>query len=399
MPICKWCDKKGLFLQLTNNGLCKECEPVLAKIILEKAKIFQESIIELDNYISARRGLNIIDKIKNALSSLKQFEVKGIPTITPLPSELLINKIYGSLNESISEIERRLTEENKKNSSDILTLDCELFVNEVIKLEGDFTFDEHLKCFIQQCKGNPELAKWCQYNRIGIEFSEDYNSGYYREYYSSNNLRREVSFIKESDSRNLLADGLERVYYEDLDSNGEETYLLIEENSYKKSDKCGISKKYSIDGGLMSEEFWDTRIHIDGSIFYGIERKEYYPSTSNLKLEEYKDWGKEYYESGSIKAKWTNINYLKCGDYIGYHENGQVKMTVNYNDSNNRDGLMYKYFDNGKLKELWSYVNGNRKFVKKYFGNGILKTEWLYDDYGNEISKKYFDINGNLIVK
>lgn len=398
MAECKWCSKKGFFLKLTVNGVCEECNPIIVKSILENAEKYKTNIIALMYYITPKEGLTIFNELKYSLTLLQQYEVKGIPTINPLPSELLKKKIYGSLDESIDQIERGLINENNNLNKGILTLNCELYSNDCIELKGDFIFDENLDGFVQFCtdEPNPHIAKWCYYNKRVIEFSEDFNSGYYREYYTSNKLRREVPFIKEPNRKNLLADGTERLYYEDLNSYGKETYTLLEENYFKKGDKCGKWKKYSIDGGLIGEDDMDTISFPSDSNFYGMERKEYYPESGNLKLEEHKDWGKEYYENGSIKAEWSNKDFMHCGSYVGYHKNGHVEMTVNYIDGD-RDGLMHKYFEDGKIRELWSYDKGNRIFVKKYFENGILKTEWLYDNDGKELSKKYYDRKGCFI--
>jgi len=350
-------------------------------------------------------GLKLIYKIKNSLSLLKQYEDKSIPTISPLPSELLNKKIYGSQDESIDEIESRLNNENEKFNRKVLTLDIELHSHNPARLKGDFNYDETTKCFVQFCKSNPTLtiSSYDIINKIEIEFSEDYNSGFYREYWLSNNLRREVHFIKESDSTGLSSDGIEKIYYEGLNSSGEEeVYVLIEENQYKMSQLCGISKKYSMDGGLMGETDWDSMTSTESSLFYGIERKEYYPETGILKLEEHKEWGKEYYSNLSLKAEWKNKSYMKCGDYKEYHENGNVKMSVNYvliDGIGTRDGIMTKYFQDGKTSEIWSYEKGKRVFVKKYFSSGVLKTEWLYDVNGNEVSKKYFNEKGDQIKK
>ena len=65
-------------------------------------------------------------------------------------------------------------------------------------------------------------------------------------------------------------------------------------------------------------------------------------------------------------------------------------MTVNYNNNFKRDGLMYKYYNNGTIRELWNYNNGLRIFVKKYHQSGNLKSEWLYDSRGKEISKRTY---------
>jgi|ERR1035437_823614 antitoxin component YwqK of YwqJK toxin-antitoxin module len=396
---CKWCDKKGFFLHLTINGLCQDCNPKVVKDILDNGKIFQECAHDLNYSIIPKLGLELVHKIKTSLSLLKQYEDKNIPTISPLPSELLNENKYSSQGYSIDELENRLNEKQIKFNQGLLTLNCKLYCDDLVKLEGDFIYDENSKSFTQLNKSepNPHTAPHCHYNKISIEFSKEYDSGYYREYYLSNKLKREVPFIKDIEGQVLYAEGIERIYYEDLDSNGKDTYTLLEEIPFKKSNRCGISTTYSIDGGVLEKKDWDSMTSTESSLFYGTDRKEYYPETGSLKLEEYNEWGKEYYPNLSLKAEWKNKSYMKCGEYKEYHENGNVKMTVNYvliDGIGTRDGLMYKYFDDGKVAELWSYNKGKRIFVKKYFYSGALKTEWLYDSEGNEVSKTYFNVDG-----
>jgi antitoxin component YwqK of YwqJK toxin-antitoxin module len=141
----------------------------------------------------------------------------------------------------------------------------------------------------------------------------------------------------------------------------------------------------------------------DGNRSIDVELKEWIEIRKNSKaeyeIENHKDWGKEYYLNGNIKAEWENQNYLKVGKYISYYRSGKIDTTSTYFDGVNRDGFVNKYFESGGLKELWSYEKGKRIFVKKYFESGELKTEWLYDKDGNEISKKYYNKQGNLIRK
>ncbi len=400
MPKCKWCNKKGFFLRLTNNGLCEDCNPNIVQNIRENHKKFKESAKELNHYIFPQDGLRLISVIKNSLSLLKQYEVQGIPTINPLPSEFLKKKIYGRKDESLYDLAQRLTQENSELDNGLLRLSEIYIYGSNVELNGIFVFNDSLDAYVQQKeRTDSESPAWTQFATISLKFSDNHKSGIYREYYESGKLRKETPFIIDKEYDNYLADGIERVYYEDKDSYGEETYTILEENFYKKMKRCGIWKTYSIDGGLMKEINYDTIILPDDSPFSGCEEKEYYPDLGKLKLENYKDWGIEYYANGSIKAKWSNKDYLKFGDYTGYHENGKVKLNCKYIDVVHRDGLMYKYFENGKVKELWEYDRGRRKFVKKYFENGELKTEWLYDKDGNEISKKYYDRQGHLIKK
>ena len=122
MSQCKWCAKKGFFLQLTVNGVCAECNPTVVKNILKNGKKFEKSTKKLNNYISPQDGLKLISAIKNSLSLLKQYEVKGIPTIEPLPSELLNKKIYGKKDESLYDLEKRLLQERVQRQKISLSL-------------------------------------------------------------------------------------------------------------------------------------------------------------------------------------------------------------------------------------------------------------------------------------
>jgi len=400
MAQCKWCGKKEFFLKLSVNGLCERCNPMIVDSINENAKKYKKSIIKLMYFISPKEGLELIRTLKSSLNLLKEYEEKEIPTTKPLPSELLKQKIYGSHDESLELAERRMVDENNYFNIGVLNLDCNLYGLGVVELKGNFTYDERMDGFVQinSEEPNPNMAKWCHYEKQVISFSQDFDSGYYREYYASGKLRREVPFIKEPNSRNLWIHGTEKIFYEDLDSQGQETYTILEENLFENGERCGVWKKYSIDGGLMEEENYNTKTDTHRGT-YGLESREFYPASGKLKLEEHKDWGKEYYENGDLKAEWSNDNFLKKGRYTSYYENGQIEMTVNYNDEANRDGMMQKYFCNGEVKELWSYKNGKRQYVKKFYESGGIKTEWLYDENGNEISKKYYDTNGRLLKK
>ncbi len=134
----------------------------------------------------------------------------------------------------------------------------------------------------------------------------------------------------------------------------------------------------------------------DGNQSLGIELKEMIKEWENGKtwVENYKDGGKEFYENGMLKAEWNNKDYMKCGEYIKYHRNGNIEMKCKYLDDVNRDGLMYKYFDDGTLKELWGYDKGVRIFIKKYYPSGVMKKEWIYEN-GQEKEVIEYDKNGN----
>ena len=280
---------------------------------------------------------------------------------------------------------------NMSNSK--VQLNKTLYCNDVIELQGEFIFDNERDIYIQKVKQNYDGPAWMKFDKIEIKFPNNDNDGVYKEYYKSGKLRRQIPFICGDNDDDFYAHGIETLYYEDKDSEGNDTYTILEENEFRNMEKVGISKKYSIDGGLLSEQFNDEIIDLEDG-FYGMKYKEYHNSNGALALIEEKDWGKAYYENGELKAEWTNINYRKDGQYREYHENGELKMEVNYKNGI-RYGIMNKYLPDGKQKEKWSYTNdGKRIFVNKYFNNGRIKSEWNYEN-GELIQKIEFDKNGN----
>jgi len=272
-----------------------------------------------------------------------------------------------------------------------------IICSHLIELNGEFNYDPILDVYFQYPKIDfNNQPKWLHYKTIELKLTKDFKEGIYREYYGSGNLRREVPFASVENSEDYFANGVEKLFYEDFDSNGEKTYTILEENEYKFGERVGVWKTYSIDGGLIKEDYFEDLIDLKNG-FYGIKQIEYFPSSNKLASINYKDFGKSFYEDGSLKEEWKNSNYIKNGDYIEYHENGKIKMQVVYIDGE-REGLMSKYSEDGLLKEEWKYSKGKRIYVNKFYSNGILKSEWLYKN-GELIQKNEYDKNGNLKTK
>lgn len=261
------------------------------------------------------------------------------------------------------------------------------------ELNGKFVYDPIKKVFFQlNRKKFPFQAEWTNFARIEIEFIKNFTEGIYREFYKSKRLRREVPFIISDSGRSYTANGVEKIFYEDLDSYGKKTYTILHENEYKNGIRVGIWKTYSIDGGLLKEDFYDEEI-ITVNGFLGHKYKEYHNIIGTLALIEEKSFGKAYYKNGNIKAEWENKNFEKNGQYREFHENGELKMEVKYNNGT-RYGIMNKYYPDKKLKEIWNYnEKGERIFVKKYYNDGQLKTEWIYEN-GVQIQNNEFDKYG-----
>jgi len=88
MGKCRWCNKRGLFLKVDVNGLCAKCYPIVYEIE-GAARVLSDSL----NLISTGKSFKTrIGRCADALlqcERLLKFEDKGIPTISPLPSETI----------------------------------------------------------------------------------------------------------------------------------------------------------------------------------------------------------------------------------------------------------------------------------------------------------------------
>ncbi len=90
MARCLLCDKKGVFLKVTQNGLCKPCD----RQVVSKTEDMRDTINSCRRIVeSSKKQLSVrlscYDKLLDAVNHLLEFEKRGIPTIKPLPSEFL----------------------------------------------------------------------------------------------------------------------------------------------------------------------------------------------------------------------------------------------------------------------------------------------------------------------
>ncbi len=214
MSRCKWCNKKGFFLTLTVNGVCEDCNPTVINNVLENDKKFEESVKELNHYIFPQDGLKIISTIRNSLSLLKQYEVRGIPTIEPFPSAFLKKKIYGKKDESLNDLDKRLIQENIEIENGVLMLgEIEILGNCFVEtLKGKFVFDDSLEAYVQpKERTDSDSPDWMQSAKISLKFSDNHESGIYNEYYESGKLRVELPFIIDQENDYFLTDGILRL--------------------------------------------------------------------------------------------------------------------------------------------------------------------------------------------
>ncbi len=127
MRQCKWCGKKGLFLKITENGLCRQCDVVIVSKVIQHHGHYNESfqLIESSNNIDTI--ISRFDYMAQLMEDLLPYEQKGIPTINPKPSEFLaeLDKnrdevVIDGLNREFEKLKKKIsgmkTDRGKKNN-------------------------------------------------------------------------------------------------------------------------------------------------------------------------------------------------------------------------------------------------------------------------------------------
>jgi len=94
MAICKWCNKSGIFLQITSNGLCNRCNQAIVFNVNQKGQKLIDLFKELETYYDIENAISIFKDILNNAKILLQYENKRIKTIDPPPSDIIRRYTY-----------------------------------------------------------------------------------------------------------------------------------------------------------------------------------------------------------------------------------------------------------------------------------------------------------------
>jgi|GEM_PF-1710381 hypothetical protein len=88
MGQCKYCGKKGFFVSIDKDGLCRNCAPILLMQVQQSIRVIKESedIINRSKNVDIR--ISRCDTILIHLKRLIELEQKGISTINISPSKL-----------------------------------------------------------------------------------------------------------------------------------------------------------------------------------------------------------------------------------------------------------------------------------------------------------------------
>ena len=160
MERCRWCGKAGIFLSINSDGLCKKCEPLVRREIYSSGKIIQDSekLLEnpTDDNITRKQYKLILNKAKEIL----KYEQKGIPTYTPLPSEII--KKYVSKHDKLimESMPKKVNDALKTAQSALMPLKSIITVNRAIQniigakeLLKDLPWSMRIVSFINQKGG------------------------------------------------------------------------------------------------------------------------------------------------------------------------------------------------------------------------------------------------------
>ena len=90
MSQCKRCGKKGFFLSLHPNGLCNECNTIVVLDVYERTRCIEACMKVIDKSKNVNTRLSRCDVVLEHAEALLEYEQKGIPTIDPYPSSLIV---------------------------------------------------------------------------------------------------------------------------------------------------------------------------------------------------------------------------------------------------------------------------------------------------------------------
>lgn len=88
MARCKWCNKRGLFLSVDSNGLCRDCEHLVVEVG-SRARVLQDSMRLAHEGKTYGTRISRCELAIEHAEFLLEFEQKGVPTVSPSPSSIL----------------------------------------------------------------------------------------------------------------------------------------------------------------------------------------------------------------------------------------------------------------------------------------------------------------------
>ncbi|MCZ2260629.1 hypothetical protein [Sporosarcina sp. G11-34] len=90
MAQCSYCNNKGFFLTVSNDGLCKICAPSVSMVVNQLVRIIKESNDLVESTKNFKTKIGRLDIIETHLQTLdKDYYSKGIKVLSTPPQEIL----------------------------------------------------------------------------------------------------------------------------------------------------------------------------------------------------------------------------------------------------------------------------------------------------------------------
>ena len=99
MAQCRWCGRSGPHLSITEQGVCRACYPIVGMDIVQRTRIIEESNAIVYKSKKLETRISRCELIIEHAKALLPYEVRGIPTISPVPSKAI--EAFGKIRDDI----------------------------------------------------------------------------------------------------------------------------------------------------------------------------------------------------------------------------------------------------------------------------------------------------------
>lgn len=104
---------------------------------------------------------------------------------------------------------------------------------------------------------------------------------------------------------------------------------------------------------------------------------------------------KWYFKNGNVMREGENLNSIKVGKWIDYHENGDSSNCYTYNASGKLEGEGYSWYEGHITKSKENFKNGKRIGVNVwYYENGQIASKEKYE-LGELVDIDMFEADGS----
>ncbi|MBK8808556.1 MAG: TonB family protein [Bacteroidales bacterium] len=100
-----------------------------------------------------------------------------------------------------------------------------------------------------------------------------------------------------------------------------------------------------------------------------------------------------------MEGQYTSKKMKKeVGEFKWYDENGNLKLTCNYNDGK-KHGIYTDWFENGKINYTGSYLEGERTGEWNYYFENEQKSATIRYEKGEKTSEQYWNEDGSQLTE